>query len=247
MLIIPAIDLYDGGCVRLLRGSYTAATRYPDDPADRARFFADRGARWIHVVDLDAAEGKGRDNRRVIQRIRAAVGCRLQSGGGVRAEADARALAGLGVDRLVVGTLLVRDPQEVARWVGALGRIFVGGIDARDGRVKVSGWAEDAAVSDTQAAAALSALGIRGMVYTNISRDGTLEGPDIERTASAAAAAGLPTIVSGGIGSRAHVEAVFLRGDPRVAGVIIGKALYEGAVDLEELLGSFSQGPDPEW
>ncbi len=247
MLVIPAIDLYGGRCVRLRQGSFSAAVRYSDDPAERARDFAGRGARWIHVVDLDAAQGKGADNRAAIARIRAAVDCRLQVGGGVRTEQDARALAGLGVDRIVVGTLLVRAPEEVGRWVTALGRLFVGGVDARDGRVKVSGWAEDAAMTDTEAVRRLAGLGLRGLVYTNISRDGTLAGPDIERTAAAAAAAELPTIVSGGIGGRADVEAVASRRDPLIAGVIVGKALYEGAVELGDLLSSFSAGPDPDW
>jgi phosphoribosylformimino-5-aminoimidazole carboxamide ribotide isomerase len=165
----------------------------------------------------------------------------------VRTEADARALAELGVERIVVGTALVRAPREVAGWASSLGALFVGGIDARDGRVKVSGWTEDADLSDTEAAVRLAGLGLRGMIYTNIARDGTLAGPDIERTRRAAAAAGLPTVLSGGIGSRADVEAVFRLRDPLIAGVIVGKALYEGAVDLPELLASFSGEPDPAW
>ncbi len=247
MLVIPAIDLYGGRCVRLLQGRFTEATRYSEDPAERAREFADRGARWIHVVDLDAAEGKGAHNRPAIARVRAAVSCRLEAGGGVRTEADARALAALGVERIVVGTALVASPREVARWSASVGPLFVGGIDARDGRVKVSGWAEDADLTDTEAAGRLVGLGLRGMIYTNIARDGTMTGPDLGRTARAARAAGLPTLLSGGIGGRADVEAVFRSREPLIAGVIVGKALYEGAVDLEDLLESFSAEPDPAW
>jgi phosphoribosylformimino-5-aminoimidazole carboxamide ribotide isomerase len=247
MLVIPAIDLYGGRCVRLHQGSFSRATLYSDDPAERAREFADRGARWIHVVDLDAAEGKGAHNRTAIARVRAAAGCRLEVGGGVRTAEDARAIAGLGVERIVVGTALVRAPAEVARWASSLGRLFVGGIDARDGRVKVSGWTEDGQLADTEAAGRLAGLGLRGMIYTNIARDGTLAGPDIEATRRVAAAARLPTVLSGGIGSRADVEAVFRLTDPLIAGVIVGKALYEGAVDLGDLLESFSREPDPEW
>jgi phosphoribosylformimino-5-aminoimidazole carboxamide ribotide isomerase len=247
MIVLPAIDLYGGRCVRLTQGRFTDAVRYADDPVEQARLFASAGARWIHVVDLDAAEGRGADNRAAVARIRAAVPCRVECGGGVRSRDDARALLDCGVDRIIVGTLLVRDPEQVARWVAEMGRCFVGGIDARDGKVKVSGWAEDAALSDTEAAARLAGLGLRGMVYTNISRDGTLGGPDLERTCRAAAAAGLPTIVSGGIGSRAHVEAVFRRADPLLAGVIVGKALFEGAVDLSDLTASFGRDPLPDW
>lgn len=247
MLIVPAIDLFGGRCVRLLQGSFSNTTRYDDDPAARATGFVDAGARMIHIVDLDAAAGKGADNRKVISAIRSAVPCLLQAGGGVRSEADARALVDLGVDRIVVGTALVRSPGEVARWISLLGPRFIGGIDARDGRVKVSGWAEDAELQDEDAAGRLGGLGLSGLVYTNISRDGTLGGPDIERTSRAALASGLPTILSGGIGSDADVEAVFAFADPLIRGVIVGKALYEGAVDLSDLVRRFDRDPEVRW
>jgi phosphoribosylformimino-5-aminoimidazole carboxamide ribotide isomerase len=247
VLLVPAIDLLGGGCVRLLRGSFSEATRYAADPVETARAFDALGVRWLHVVDLDAAEGRGKDNRQVIARIREAVGCRLEVGGGVRTEEDARALFSLGADRIVLGTVLVRAPREVARWTAALGRRFAGGIDARAGRVKVAGWADDAALADTEAAAGLAALGIRGLVYTSIERDGTLAGPDIGRTNAAARAAGLPTILSGGIGSEADVERAVLQADPLVAGVILGKALYEGRIDLGRLLNRFPQEPLSAW
>ena len=247
MLLIPAIDLLDGRCVRLVRGSFAEATRYESDPVETARVFADTGARWLHVVDLDAAEGRGKDNRAVIARIRAAVDCRLETGGGVRSEEDARGLFALGVDRIVLGTVLVRAPGQVAEWVGRMGPRFVGGIDARDGRVKIAGWSADGGVADVEAAAGLAALGIRGLVYTSIARDGTLDGPDIPRTNAAARASGLPTILSGGIGSSADVEAAAAQADPLVAGVILGKALYEGRVDLAALIRSFPQESRSPW
>lgn len=247
MLLIPAIDLLDGRCVRLLRGSFSEATRYDADPVEMARSFAGLGARWLHVVDLDAAGGGGKDNRAVIARVRAAVGCRLEVGGGVRVEQDARRLLSLGVDRIVLGTALVRTPLLAAEWIARLGPRFVGGIDAYDGRVKIAGWSADAELSDIQAAAGLAGLGIGGLVYTSIARDGTLAGPDIDRTNAAARAAGLPTILSGGIGSAADVETATAEADPLVAGIILGKALYEGRADLGALIRRFPQESHSPW
>jgi phosphoribosylformimino-5-aminoimidazole carboxamide ribotide isomerase len=247
MLLVPSIDLRAGRGVRLLRGSFSQETEYAPDPVETVRGFCAAGARWVHVVDLDAAEGRGADNRGVIRRIREAVPCRLQVGGGVRSEEQARRLLDLGVDRLVLGTVLVRSPESVREWVSRLGPRFAAGLDAFDGRVRVSGWTEEAGLGDTEAAAGLGALGLRWLVYTNISQDGTLAGPDIPRTNAAARAAGLPTIVSGGIGSEEDVEAVARRGDPLVAGVILGRALYEGRVDLGRLLSRFPQQAPCPW
>jgi phosphoribosylformimino-5-aminoimidazole carboxamide ribotide isomerase len=247
VLLVPAIDLRAGRCVRLLQGSFSHVTSYSADPVETARGFERDGARWVHIVDLDAAEGKGLDNRTVIGRIRDGVSCRLEAGGGIRTIDQARALLEMGVDRLVIGTAVVRAPQEVARWAERLGPRLAAGVDARDGQVRISGWREGASRSDTDVAAGLRPLGVRWMIYTNISRDGTLSGPDVERTNAAARAAGLPTILSGGIGSAAHVDEVARCGDPLVAGVILGKALYEGRINLAELLKSYPQTPSAGW
>jgi phosphoribosylformimino-5-aminoimidazole carboxamide ribotide isomerase len=233
--------------VRLLRGSFSDTTRYPRDPLETARRFEREGARWIHIVDLDAAEGKGRDNGPLIARIRKAVACRMQVGGGVRTAAQAESLLALGVDRIVLGTILVKSTREVERWVSRFGYRFAAGIDARDGRVRVAGWTEDAGRDDTEVAAGVAALGMRWLIYTNISRDGTMSGPDISRTNTAARAAALPTIVSGGIGSEDDVDQVAERGAPLVAGVILGKVLYEERVDLERLVSRYPQQNDSPW
>ncbi len=233
--------------MRLLRGSFSQATRYSDDPVATARGFAEAGARWLHIVDLDAAEGKGADNLAVIERIRRAVSCRVQAGGGVRDAQAAGRLLGIGVERIVVGTVLIRRPDDVAAWVRSLGPRFAAGIDARDGEVKVAGWTEDAGRRDTAVAAGLAALGIRCLIYTNISRDGTLEGPDIDRTNAAARSAGLPTLLSGGIGSDDDVEAVVDRADPLVAGIIMGRSVYESRVNLGSLFKRHPQDGVSPW
>ncbi len=247
MLLVPAIDLVDGRCVRLLRGSFSEATLYPADPVETARAWAAAGVRWLHVVDLDAAEGKGRDNRALIARIRAAAGCRLQVGGGVRSEQDARQLLDIGVDRIVLGTVLARAPREAAAWIRRLGPRFAAAIDARGGRVKVAGWAADGGARDVDAAAGLAELGIGWVVYTSIDRDGTLAGPDIEGTNAVARAAGLPAILSGGIGSEDDVLRAADSADPLVAGIILGKALYEGRVDLAALIRRLPQEGASPW
>jgi len=226
--------------VRLVQGSFSSATIFPLDPADQARRFADAGARMIHVVDLDAAEGKGLANRAAIAAIRAAVRVALEVGGGVRSIDDARRLVDLGIERIVVGTLLARESETVAGWVERLGRRFVAGIDARAGRVRVAGWTADGGIADTELAQRLAALGITGLVYTNIATDGTLAGPDVARTVEVARAARLPTLLSGGIGRAADVEAA-ASADPLVVGAIVGRAMYEGRIDLAALLARFPQ------
>jgi phosphoribosylformimino-5-aminoimidazole carboxamide ribotide isomerase len=239
-LVVPAIDLRAGRCVRLVQGSFASATVFPLDPAEQARRFADAGVRMIHVVDLDAAERKGRDNRTAISAIRAAVPCALEVGGGVRSEEDARRLVDLGIERIVVGTVLASDPRAVAGWVERFGRRFVAGIDARAGRVRVSGWTADGGIADTELAARCAEIGVIGLVYTSIAVDGTMAGPDVGRTAEVARAAGLPTILSGGIGCEADVAAAAGAGT-LVVGVIVGRALYEGNVDLARLLAECPQ------
>jgi phosphoribosylformimino-5-aminoimidazole carboxamide ribotide isomerase len=233
--------------VRLLRGSFSEATRYSDDPTATARGFADAGARWIHIVDLDAAEGRGGDNLAVIERVCRAVPCRVEAGGGVRDADAARRLLDVGVDRIVVGTVLVRRPEEVAAWVRALGPRIAAGIDARDGEVRIKGWTEDSGRTDVAVASGVAGLGVRFLVYTNISRDGTLSGPDIDRTNAAARAAGLPTLLSGGIGSEQDVQDVAEKADPLVAGVILGKAVYESRVSLPALFKRHPQGAATAW
>jgi phosphoribosylformimino-5-aminoimidazole carboxamide ribotide isomerase len=237
---VPAIDLRGGRCVRLVRGAFSSATVFPLDPAEQARRFADTGVRMIHVVDLDAAEGRGRDNRAALSAIRAAAPCVLEVGGGVRSDEDVRRLVDLGIERIVVGTVLAGSLRTVAAWIERFGRRFVAGIDASAGRVKVSGWTEDGGIADTELAGRLAGIGVIGIVYTSIAVDGTMAGPDVGRTAEIAREAGLPTILSGGIGSEVDVEEA-AGAEALVVGVIVGRAMYEGRVDLARLLARFPQ------
>jgi phosphoribosylformimino-5-aminoimidazole carboxamide ribotide isomerase len=233
--------------VRLLQGNFAESTAYPSDPVQTARGFEDEGAQWIHVVDLDAAQGRGEDNLHVIERIRRSISCRLQVGGGVRNIEQVRTLLSLGIDRLVLGTMVVKSPGEVCRWTELFGQRFAAGIDARDGYVRISGWTEEAARSDIEVAKGLGALGLKWLIYTNIYRDGTLSGPDIAGTNGVARASGLPTILSGGIGSDTDVDEVAQKKDSLVKGVILGKALYESRVSLGALIRRYPQSVGSQW
>lgn len=230
--LYPAIDLRDGKVVRLLQGDYDQQTTYGDDPVAVARSFAEAGARWIHVVDLDAARSGSPVNRPVVAAIARAVAgdTVVQTGGGVRTVGDAQSLADAGVARVVMGSAAVADPSLVAE-VSKVLPVAVG-LDHRSGEVAVHGWTEGSGV---QLADALGWFPTAAaFVITDIARDGMLEGPDIEGLAVAGRATSLPVIASGGVSSLADIAA--LRGVPGVAGVITGKALYEGRFTVVQAL-----------
>ncbi|HUX11540.1 MAG TPA: 1-(5-phosphoribosyl)-5-[(5-phosphoribosylamino)methylideneamino] imidazole-4-carboxamide isomerase [Spirochaetia bacterium] len=233
--IIPALDLLDGRCVRLTQGSYTAVSVYDDDPASVAKRFEEAGARRIHVVDLDAARSSG-NNRKLLSRIRRSVSAVIEVGGGVRTDDDVAELVDAGIDRIIVGTLLARDPEQVARWCAGGKAIFLAGIDARDGAVMVQGWESGTSIEDIALARQAREIGCAGIIYTSISRDGMLSGPDIERTNMVAVSAHLPVVLSGGISSASDIAAVIEHGEPGIRGIVVGKALYAGKVDLAAAL-----------
>ncbi|MBN2352792.1 MAG: 1-(5-phosphoribosyl)-5-((5-phosphoribosylamino)methylideneamino)imidazole-4-carboxamide isomerase [Spirochaetales bacterium] len=242
MLIIPSIDLFGGRVVRLFKGDYDKATVYADDPLPVARAFEEAGARLIHIVDLDRARGSSAApddtsaNRDLIRAVRRSVSCAIEVGGGVRSESDVAELLDCGVERIVIGTALVRAPDEVAGWIAHYRFCSVAGLDARDRRIRVQGWTDDSGLADTALAVRCREMGFQQIVYTNIAVDGTLAGPDLAATNEVAAAGGLPVILSGGIGRPEDVEAVANGQHKLVAGVIIGKAYYEKKVDLADLI-----------
>ena len=239
MYVVPSIDILDGTCVRLYQGDYDRSTEYAEDPVSVAREFERLGARRIHVVDLDAARGEGRDNRGTIGRIRDAVGCMIQVGGGIREPEDIEELRGIGIERLVVGTTLARDPGTVRGWADTYGRVFLAAIDARDGLVKVSGWEQESGIRDVDLARQARDVGVLGILYTSISRDGTLSGPDIESTCRVAESAGLPVILSGGVSATADLHKIAEASACGIIAAISGRAVYEGAVDLAEAFARY--------
>jgi len=228
--LYPAIDLREGRVVRLRQGDYSDETVYGDDPVAVARSFADAGAPWIHVVDLEAARSGSPVNRPVVAAIAAAVAgtAMVQTGGGVRSVDDARALADAGVARVVMGSAAVADPSLVER-AAAVVPVAVG-LDHRDGEVAVHGWTQGSGVALTDALGWFGAAA--AFVITDIARDGMLQGPDLQGLAAAAAATRVPVIASGGVSSLDDIAA--LREVPGIAGVITGKAVYEGRFTVAE-------------
>jgi phosphoribosylformimino-5-aminoimidazole carboxamide ribotide isomerase len=236
--LFPAIDIRHGRVVRLSQGEATRQTVYGDDPVAVAEGFAALGARWIHVVDLDRAFGDG-DNTAVVRRIAARVGgrVRVQLGGGLRSVELVRAALEQGVSRAVIGTAAALDPAVVPAAIALVGpeRIAVG-IAARDGLVAIRGWTERSALSAEALARRVVADGVRTLVYTDVARDGMLTGPDLEG-ARRLQALGAGVIASGGV---AGVEDIVAAREAGLAGVVVGRALYEGRVELSAALAAAS-------
>ncbi len=240
MELYPAIDLRGGRCVRLHQGDYRAETVYGDDPLALAEGFATAGARWIHMVDLDAARTGAPTNRAAIAAVAGAVDARVQAGGGVRDEAAAAALLDAGVARVVLGTAAMADPALVARLASRHPDQVAVGLDARGGAVAVRGWTEGAGVDVLDAVRRFEGMGVAALVVTEIERDGTLAGPDLEGLTSVLAATGIDVVASGGVGSLADLRALAALAvdGRRLAGAIVGKALYEGAFSVENALAA---------
>lgn len=238
--LYPAIDLRAGRVVRLSQGDYAAETVYGDDPVAVAVGFAESGARWVHVVDLDAARTGDPVNRPSVARIAVALDgrARLQAGGGVRTVADAEELAGAGVARVVMGSAAVRDPALVTAASGVL-PVAVG-LDHRGGELAVHGWTQGSGVALEAALGMFPAAA--AFVITDIDRDGMLVGPDVIGLAAAAQATDVPVIASGGVASLVDLAA--LGGVPGLAGVITGKALYEGRFTVADALAALDRSPE---
>lgn len=250
MELFPAIDLRGGRCVRLLRGDFGAETVYDVDPVARARDFAAAGAGWLHVVDLDAARTGEPAHLETLAAIRRAVDCRIQVGGGVRSVAAAARLFEAGADRVVVGTAAVEDPELVSVLVSRYpGRVAVA-LDVRAGsgrwELAVRGWREGTGVEVGELVGRFGGAGgaaVGAVVVTAIERDGTLEGPDLELLASVLARCEADVVASGGVGSLDDIRALagLEAGGRRLAGVIVGRALYEGRFEVDEAVRACSQ------
>jgi phosphoribosylformimino-5-aminoimidazole carboxamide ribotide isomerase len=242
MDLYPAVDLRDGRCVRLYQGDYARETVYGDDPVAQARGFAADGAPWLHVVDLDAARTGEPRNRSVVAAIAAAVDVPVQAGGGVRDDAAADALLAAGVRRVVVGTAALDDPDWVRRLAARHpGRVAVG-LDARGHEVAVRGWVERSDHDLVDVARRFADAGVAALVVTEIGRDGTLAGPALDQLAAVLAATELDVVASGGVGSIDDLRALagLDVGGRRLAGAIVGRALYEGTVRVPDALATLA-------
>ena len=236
MILYPAMDLKNGECVRLLRGDMAQATVFNADPAAQARAFADQGFDHLHVVDLDGAFAGAPVNVEAVKRILEASTLKVQLGGGVRDMKTARNWLESGVERVILGTAAVRDPgfvREAARPYP--GRIAVG-VDARNGRVAVEGWARASDISALELSRRFEDAGVAAIIYTDIARDGALAGLNIESSVALADALSIPVIASGGLASIEDVRRLTEPGCARLAGAVIGRALYDGRLDAREAL-----------
>ena len=232
--IIPAIDLIDGKCVRLYQGDYERKTVYDDDPVAVALRFERQGARRIHIVDLDGAKARSPQNLDVARRVCEAVDAPVQMGGGVRDVETARAVLAAGVDRVMLGTVAVREPSVALDACAELGAdAVVVAIDSRDGMVAVSGWTSGSETRATDLLALMSEAGVRAFLCTDIGRDGTLAGPNYALMRDLTAVGGGAVIAAGGIASVEHLRRLDEIG---VGGAVIGRALYTGDIELREAL-----------
>ncbi|MDG3440436.1 1-(5-phosphoribosyl)-5-[(5-phosphoribosylamino)methylideneamino]imidazole-4-carboxamide isomerase [Nitrospirillum amazonense] len=231
MIIYPAIDLKDGACVRLVRGDMDQATVFNTDPADQAARFAAQGFEWLHLVDLNGAFAGRPVNGDAVAAILNRVKLPVQLGGGIRDIATIEDWLKRGVERVILGTIAVRDPELVKQACRLFpGRVAVG-IDARDGRVAVEGWAEASDITALDLALKFEDAGVAAIIYTDIDRDGALGGVNVEATADLASHLTTPVIASGGVSSIADLAALKRQEDTGITGVICGRALYDGRID----------------
>jgi phosphoribosylformimino-5-aminoimidazole carboxamide ribotide isomerase len=233
MHLYPAIDIRDGRCVRLHQGDYDQETVYDADPVAVAQQFDAAGAPWIHVVDLDAARTGSQTSRALIGRIASSVSARVETGGGVRTERDVDELVGLGLARVVLGTAAMKDPSLVGRCSARHPGHIALGLDTRHGEVSVSGWTEGTGEQVVDVVPRFEDAGVSALIVTEISRDATMEGPDVDAYERLLGVTSIPVIASGGVGTLDHLRRV---ASLPLEGVIVGKAIYERRFTVEEAI-----------
>lgn len=239
MIIFPAIDLKDGRCVRLRQGDMAQATVFGDDPAAQALSFQAQGFQWLHCVDLNGAfEGRSA-NGPAIRAILAKLTIPVQLGGGIRDRAGISTWLEAGVARVILGTIAVRDPQLVRDAAKAHPGQIVVGIDARDGMVAVEGWAEASTLTAEDLAKRFEDAGVAAVIFTDIARDGMMQGVNVAATANLARAISIPVIASGGVNGVRDIQ-LLAESDAKIAGVVIGRALYDGRILPAEALAAAS-------
>jgi len=238
--LYPAIDIRDGNCVRLYQGDYDRETIYGDSPSDQAVAFESEGAAWIHCVDLDAARSGDQKNLASIAAIAERVDVPLQVGGGVRSVDAAKRLWDAGVTRVVIGTAAIQNPELIPQ-VASLGQVAVG-LDAWGSDIAVAGWEERTGQDLLETVASFGDAGVAAFVVTEIARDGTMEGPDVDGLQRVLASTSVPVIASGGVGTIEHLRSLrdLRSGERRLEGVIAGRAIYEQAFTVAEAVGALS-------
>ena len=242
MQIIPAIDLLDGHCVRLHQGDYGQVTRFSNDPVAQALAWQEQGAQRLHLVDLDGAKSGEPVNDGAVKAITSALAIPVQLGGGVRTAERAAELLGCGLDRVILGTVALEQPELVDELAATYPGKIVVGIDAKNGKVATRGWIEESSTEATALAKRFNTSGIAAIISTDIATDGTLAGPNLEALRAMAEASAVPVIASGGIGNLEHLLSLLALAPLGIEGVIVGRALYDGRVDLAEAIQAIGDG-----
>ena len=233
MIILPAIDLKDGKCVRLYKGDFATVHQVAEDPLATAEIFKEAGAEYIHMVDLDGARDGVRKNGEIVRQVCEKSGLRVELGGGIRCMADLEAVFGLGVYRGVIGSAAVTDPDFVAAAARKYGDRVAVGIDTLDGKVKTAGWIEDSGLDYLEFARRMEALGVQNIIFTDIATDGALSGPSLERLKALREAVSCHITASGGVSCNGDITDLIAA---RMDGAIIGKAYYAGTIDLKKAI-----------
>lgn len=233
MIVFPAIDLKDGKCVRLQKGDFDTTHQVADSAAETAKAFVAAGAQWVHMVDLDGARNGERKNGSIVAQVAASSGLKVELGGGIRSEADLVAADAMGVERMVIGSAAVSDPDFVKRAVEQYGDRIAVGVDCLDGRVRTAGWEEDSGLDGVTFARQMERLGVKYIIYTDIATDGMLSGPSFEQLKKLSEAVSCHITASGGVTTLDDVKK--LR-DMGLYGAIIGKAYYAGSIDLAQAI-----------
>ncbi len=236
MIIFPAIDIRGGKCVRLFKGDFEKETVFSDSPAEMARKWEDEGAEFLHLVDLDGARAGSPQNFETVKKIVAAINIPVELGGGIRTMKDADEALAVGVRRVILGSVAVRDPELVREACEKYGDRVVVGIDARDGIVAVDGWGVSGDIDAVTLARKMKGAGVKTVIYTDISRDGTLSGVNVEATKSLAEESGLMVVASGGVSSIDDIKALKKVESSGIEGVICGKSIYTGSLSLHDAL-----------
>ena len=236
MIIFPAIDIRGGKCVRLLKGDFKRETIFSDSPADMARKWQAQGAEYLHLVDLDGALAGSSQNLTAIEKILESVDIPTELGGGIRTMEQIDKLLAMGITRVILGSAAVKNPALVREACAKYGERIVVGIDAKDGIVAVEGWGESGNIGVTELAQEMRKAGVKTIIYTDISRDGTLSGVNVEATVKLAQESGIKIVASGGVKSLNDIKALKEQEDAGIEGVIAGKAIYMGTLDLAEAI-----------
>ncbi len=242
MDVIPAIDLLNGQCVRLYQGNYSQVEVVGEDPVLMAQTWASQGARWLHLVDLDGAKTGDPINLRIISKILESVRISVQVGGGIRTADQVSTLLNMGIKRVILGTIAIEKPELVHQLCELHPGQIVIGIDAREGKVATRGWLETSDVAAVTLGQQMALMGAAAIIYTDIQRDGTLQGPNLPMLREMAEAVSIPVIASGGIGSLTDLLSLSALEPQGVTGAIVGKALYSGNVSLPEAIRAIGPG-----